>query len=80
MTMHGRVNKSAKLYGTLVKQVSATASERGMSRLRLATESGIAEERLSLILGGHAREVTLRELAGLSVALDVSLTALLADS
>jgi DNA-binding Xre family transcriptional regulator len=80
MTMHGRVNKSASLYGTLVKQVITTASERGMSEPRLATDSGIAEERLTSILAGQAQEVTLRELAGLSLALGVSLTALLADS
>jgi DNA-binding Xre family transcriptional regulator len=80
MTMHGRVNKSARLYGALVKQVSTTASERGISNPTLATESGIPEERLNLILEGQAQEVTLRELAGLSIALDVSLTALLGDS
>lgn len=80
MTMQDRVNQNAGIYGNLVKQVSEMIKVRGMSQPDLATESGIAEERLTSILRGQSREVTLRELVGLSLALGVSLAALLADS
>lgn len=80
MTMHDRIDKSAAVYGTFVEQVSKAIEARGISRPALSTNSGIAEERLLSILGGHPREVTLRELAGLSLALGVSVAALLAES
>jgi len=80
MTMQDRVNQNAGIYGNLVKQVSEMTKARGMSQLDLATKSGIAEERLTSIMRGQSREVTLRELVGLSLALEVSLAALLADS
>lgn len=80
MTMPNRINNSADLYGTFVKQVSLTTEARGLSRVNLANKSGIAEERLTSILSDRAREVTLRELVGLSLALGVSLAALLAES
>lgn len=80
MTMQDRVNQSAGIYGNLVKQVSEMTKVRGMSQPDLATESEIAEERLTSILRGQSREVTLRELVGLSLALGVSLAALLAES
>lgn len=80
MTMQDRVNQNAGIYGNLVKQVSEMTKARGMSQLDLATKSGISEERLTSIMRGQSREVTLRELVGLSLALEVSLAALLADS
>ena len=80
MTMHDRVNQNADIYGNLVKQVSEMTKVRGMSQPDLAIKSGIAEERLTSILRGQSREVTLRELVGLSLSLGVSLAALLADS
>lgn len=80
MTMQDRFNKSADLYGTLVKQVIETSQARGISLLNLALESGMAEERLTSILGGQPCEVTLRELVGLSLALGVPLAALLSES
>jgi transcriptional regulator with XRE-family HTH domain len=78
--MQDRVNQNAGIYGNLVKQVSEMTKARGMSQLDLATKSGISEERLTSIMRGQSREVTLRELVGLSLALEVSLAALLADS
>ncbi len=80
MTMQDRVNQNADIYGNLVKQVSEMTKVRGMSQPDLAIKSGIAEERLTSILRGQSREVTLRELVGLSLSLGVSLAALLADS
>ena len=80
MTMQDRVNQNADIYGNLVKQVSEMTKVRGMSQPDLAIKSGIAEERLTSILLGQSREVTLRELVGLSLSLGVSLAALLADS
>lgn len=80
MTMQDRVNQNAGIYGILVKQISEMTKARGMSQPDLASESGIAEKRLTSILRGQSREVTLRELVGLSLALDVPLAALLADS
>lgn len=80
MTMPDRIENSADLYGTFVKQVSLTTESRGLSWTILASKSGIAEERLSSILNDKAREVTLRELVGLSLALGVTLAALLAES
>ena len=80
MTMQDRVNQNAGIYGILVKQVSEMTKARGMSQPDLVSESGIAEERLTSILRGQSREVTLRELVGLSLALGVPLAALLAES
>lgn len=80
MTMPNRINNSADLYGTFVKQVSLTTESRGLSWTSLANKSGMTEERLSSILSDKPREVTLRELVGLSLALGVSLAALLAES
>jgi transcriptional regulator with XRE-family HTH domain len=77
--MQDRVNQNAGIYGILVKQVSEMTKARGMSQPDLASESGIAEERLTSILRGQSRDVTLRELVGLSLALGVPLAALLAD-
>ncbi len=80
MTMQDKISRSSGIYDNLVKQVNETITERGISRLNLAVESEIDEERLTSILDKQTREVTLRELVGLSLALGVSLAALLAES
>jgi hypothetical protein len=78
--MHDRINKSASVYGTFVRQVSEQSKSRGMTPIILSSESGIASERLTSILDGQSREVTLRELVGLSLALGVPLSSLLSES
>jgi len=78
--MHDRSNKSTSIYGTLVKRINENTKLRGITPLNLASASDIASERLTSILNGHSREVTLRELVGLSIALDISLSALLSES
>lgn len=68
------------LHGILGKQATIQSEQRGLSISELSSASIIEEERLSGILSGQAGSVTLRELAGLSLALGVSLAALLSDS
>lgn len=80
MTMQSRVGESGSLYRTLVKHVTQAIQARGMSLPNLSIDSGIAEERLTAIIEGHSKEVTLRELVGLSLALGVTLPALLGGS
>ena len=80
MTMQSRVNECAKIYSILIKQVTRAIKQREMSLLNLSTESGIAQERLTAIIEGRSREVTLRELAGLSLSLSVSLETLIEES
>lgn len=80
MTMQNRGTSRADLRGILRKQTIIQSKQRGLSLSELATASIIEETRLSGILTGEVDDVTLRELAGLSLALDVPLTALLSDS
>ena len=80
MTMQNRGTSRADLRGILRKQTIIQSKQRGLSLSELATASIIDETRLSGILTGEVDDVTLRELAGLSLALDVPLTALLSDS
>lgn len=80
MTIQSRVSECDKIYSILVKQVTRAIKQREMSLLNLSTESGIAQERLAAIIEGRSREVTLRELAGLSLSLGVSLETLIAES
>ena len=80
MTMQNRGTSRADLRGILRKQTIIQSKQRGLSLSALATASIIDETRLSGILTGEVDDVTLRELAGLSLALDVPLTALLSDS
>lgn len=78
--MHNRGTMKTGLHGILGKQVTIRSEQRGLSISELSSASIIEEERLSGILSGQADGVTLRELAGLSLALGVSLAALLSDS
>lgn len=78
--MQNRGTPKTGLHGILVKQATIQSKQRGLSISELASASIIEEERLNGILSGQAGDITLRELAGLSLALDVSLTALLSDS
>ena len=80
MTMQNRGMSRSDLRGILRKQTIIRSKQRGLSLSELATASIIEETRLSGILTGEVDDVTLRELAGLSLALDVPLTALLSDS
>ena len=80
MTMQNRGTSRADLRGILRKQAIIRSKQRGLSLSELASASIIEETRLSGILTGEVDDVTLRELAGLSLALDVPLTALLSDS
>lgn len=80
LTMQNRGTSRADLHGILRKQATIRSKQCGLSLSELATASIIEETRLSGILTGEADGVTLRELAGLSLALDVPLTALLSES
>ncbi|HEX7954985.1 MAG TPA: helix-turn-helix domain-containing protein [Burkholderiales bacterium] len=80
LTMQNRGTSSADLHGILRKQAIIRSKQRGLSLSELATASIIEETRLSGILTGEADGVTLRELAGLSLALEIPLTALLSES
>jgi hypothetical protein len=80
MTMPSRRDERGSIYCILAKQVTLAVEECGMPLPDVSTESGIPEERIVEILDGQSRDITLRELAGLSLALGVSLPDLITDS
>jgi hypothetical protein len=52
----------------------------GVSTDNMVLHSCMSAERINSIVNGTAREITLREVAGLSIALNVSVERLLASS
>lgn len=64
-------------YALFQRRANAEIKRCGMTLIELAQVSEISEDRLQSILDGQAREVTLRELAALALAIGVTVTALL---
>ena len=60
------------MHRSLVSRIKIETEKRGLSILEIAIVSTIAEERLASIIQGNAENITLRELVGLSLALEVS--------
>ena len=64
------------MHRSLVSRIKIETEKRGLSILEIGIVSTIAEERLASIIQGNAENITLRELVGLSLALEVSPSAL----
>lgn len=80
MTMLKKIGGGSSLTQTLAKQTASECKKSGISVSQLSSKSAIDEERLNSIMSGAAREITLRELAGLAFGLGTSLSILLGDS
>lgn len=65
------------VHNTVVARVRAEVDRQGMALHALAVASSIPETRIQAIFDGDAAEITLRELAGLSLALGVTVITLL---
>ena len=64
-------------YALLHRRANAEIERCGLTIIELSNASQIGVDRLQSILDGRAREVTLRELAALALAIGVTVTALL---
>lgn len=72
--------EGSSLNQTLASQTASECNKAGMSVPQLALASAIDVERLHSIMDGKARDITLREIAGLVIGLGTSLSVLLGDS
>jgi DNA-binding Xre family transcriptional regulator len=79
MTMLNNRGEGSSLKQTLANQTASECSKAGMSVAQLALASAIDVERLNSIMNGKARDITLREIAGLALGLGTSLSVLLGD-
>lgn len=66
-----------RVHGIFVERARSHACDKGLSLTELVETSTISEDRLLNIFDGKATNITLREIAGISLALGVSLEALL---
>ena len=66
------------MQGIFVERARSYACNSGLSVTELVKASTIEEDRLINIFEGKAPDITLREIAGISLALGVSLEVLLA--
>ena len=72
--------EGSSLNQTLASKTASECNKAGMSVPQLALASAIDVERLHSIMDGKARDITLREIAGLAFGLGTSLSVLLGDS
>lgn len=77
MTGHNREGRVNDVYSVLLTRAKAEADRKSLTISDLAVSSSITENRLNDIFEGRAREITLRELTGLSIALDIPVADLL---
>lgn len=77
MTGHKREKRVNDVYASLHIRAKAEADKKNLTIGDLAAASTLPEERLQAIFDGRAREITLRELAALSMALDIPIIDLL---
>lgn len=80
MTMLNERGEGSSLNQTLANRTASQCKKMGMSVTQLALASAIEVERLHSIMDGNAKEITLREMAGLAIGLGTSLSVLLGDS
>lgn len=62
----------AKVQRSLVSRIKYETQKRGLSISDIGIASTIAEDRVTSIIQGSADNITLRELVGLSLALEIS--------
>lgn len=77
MSNRNRGSNAQSVHRTFVKKARETAYSSGITLDELANSSTINEDRLLSIFEGKASDITLRELAGISLALGVSVEQLL---
>jgi len=80
MTGQKRGERVNRIYATFFARAKAQAKMRRLTISDLAESTTMSEERIAAILEGFARDVTLYELAALSVVLDISVTDLLSPN
>ncbi|SEK03793.1 hypothetical protein SAMN05518849_13148 [Sphingobium sp. AP50] len=77
MNVHFRGPNAQNVNGNFGANARRAASEGGHPIAELVKTSAIAEDRLRSIFDGVATDITLREIASMSVALNVTLDVLL---
>ncbi|KMS51604.1 hypothetical protein [Sphingobium cupriresistens] len=80
MTMLNNRDEGLSLTQTIANQTASGCKKMGLSLAQLALASAIDVERLHSIMDGKAKEITLREIAGLALGLGISPSVLLGDS
>jgi hypothetical protein len=78
MSSRNRGSGIPSVHGIFVERARAVARNSGLTLVELVKASTIGEDRLLSIFEGKASDITLRELAGISVALGVPVETLLA--
>lgn len=77
MNVHFRGPDAQSVNGSFGRKARLAAIESGQPIAELVQTSAIPETRLRSIFAGAANDITLREIAGLSMALNVALDVLL---
>lgn len=77
MTGHKRGDRVNGVYVALLMRARSEADKKNLTMRDLANLSAIPETRLLAIFEDRAREVTLRELVALSIALEIPVTELI---
>lgn len=77
MSSHSRRARKSSVHGTFVERARSIACNSGIALDDIVQASTINEVRLVSIFEGEASNITLRELAGISVALGVPIETLL---
>ena len=78
MSSRHRGSEKPSVHGIFAERARSLACNSGIALDDLVQASTIDEDRLLSIFGGDAPDITLRELAGISVALGVPVETLLA--
>lgn len=77
MNVHFRGPDARSVNGNFGKNARKVAKEGGYPIAELVQSSAIPEDRLRSIFDGVALDITLREIAGMAIALNVTLDVLL---